>query len=127
MSNEISGISAKLQKIIDLGMIDSWMRGLRDVVPSSSNTPPDFNRHVLAYGSHEDIREHDMTAMVGFRQLIAACSKNNICVHIDSLPEGHIRIEFKPDLKFSSSRVFGVSYTNVLPTIFGKRHDGMGQ
>lgn len=132
MSYEINNLSLPLQKVIDLGEIDRWLRGVARIVPQHSLAQPqatgssglqveehDFNTHTLYYGNSHLITTGDIERMVGFRQLLAAASQQNIRVDVDDLGGGQIEVSFIPDKTFSQSRVFGASYNNVLPALFG--------
>ena len=132
MSHEFSNLSLPLQKVIDLGEIDRWLRGVAGIVPQRSIASPetsiaadihveahDFNTHTLYYGNSHLITTGDIERMVGFRQLLTAASQQNIRVDVDDLGGGQIEVAFVPDKTFSQSRVFGASYSNVLPALFG--------
>lgn len=132
MSHEFNGLSLPLQKVIDLGEIDRWLRGVAGIVPQRSIAVPDaagavdmqaaahdFNTHTLYYGNSHLITTGDIERMVGFRQLLTAASQQNIRVDVDDLGGGQIEVAFIPDKAFSQSRIFGASYSNVLPALFG--------
>lgn len=131
MSYEFNDLSLPLQKVIDLGEIDRWLRGVSGIVPQRSTAQPetastfiqadehDFNTHTLYYGNSHLISTDDIERMVGFRQLLTAASQQNIRVDVDDLGGGQIEVSFTPDKAFSQSRVFGASYSNVLPVLFG--------
>lgn len=133
MSNRFNGISLPLQKVIDLGEIDRWLRGVAEIVPgriisssssvcSLSDGAHDFHSHSLHYGNSHLITERDIERMVGFRQLLASASQQNVRVDIDDHGGGHLEVCFTPNEPFRRSRVFGACYTNVLPVIFSPRH-----
>lgn len=128
MRNNINEIELPLQKVIDLGEIDRWLRGIAQIVPQQDmrkgrngipNAMHDFNRHIMSYAAHGLIGDADVERMVGFRQLISASSKNNVRVDITAPAAGALEVNFGPHEPFSRSRVFGASYANVLPALFG--------
>ena len=117
-------LSKPLQKVIDLGLIDLWLRGIVPLVPKKpkkelSDMAVDFNRHALGYLSVDSIVPADIEPMVGFRQVIAAASQRNIKIEVTMAQSGDIEIAFSPEKPFTESLVFGASYANVLPAIFG--------
>jgi|GEM_PF-1515379 len=136
MPYEFSDLSLPLQKVIDLGEIDRWLRGVAEIVPQRSTAPPDaasdarpllsgvaehdFNTHTLYFGNSHLITTKDIERMVGFRQLLAAASQQNIRVDVDDLGGGQMEVSFAPGEAFSRSRIFGASYSNVLPALFGQ-------
>lgn len=132
MSNRFKGISLPLQKVIDLGEIDRWLRGVAEIVPGRSfaaaptvrplsDGAHDFHSHSLHYGNSHLITERDIERMVGFRQLLASSSQQNVRVDIDDHGGGHLEVTFSPQEPFRRSRVFGACYTNVLPVIFARQ------
>ena len=136
MSNHFNNLSLPLQKVIDLGEIDRWLRGVAELVPLSAETAQgsaqsresctdayevtahDFNTHALYYGNSHLISGGDIERMVGFRQLLAAASQRNIRLDVSDHGGGHLEVSFTPDEPFRASRIFGASYANVLPVIF---------
>ncbi len=121
-----------LQKVIDLGEIDRWLRGVAEIVPARSrhDNPPettrsdtdhDFHSHSLHYGNSHLITERDIERMVGFRQVLSSASQQNVRVDIDNHGGGHMEVSFTPDEPFRASHVFGACYTNVLPVIFARQ------
>lgn len=138
MSYEFSDLSLPLQKVIDLGEIDRWLRGVAGIVPqrctAQQDSPAaetalplievsaqDFNTHTLYFGNSHLITTTDIERMVGFRQLLAAASQQNIRVDVSDLGGGQMEVSFAPNEAFSRSQVFGASYSNVLPVLFGGR------
>lgn len=119
MLGEINKLNPYSQKMIDLGIIDSWLRGICGIVPHCSK-PHGFNKHLLACET-DTIHQDDIIVMTGFRQLIAACSHSDICIEFGFLPDGHIGVEFTPEKNFMHSTIFGASYTNVVPALLGGR------
>lgn len=132
MSKDISNMELPLQKVIDLGEIDRWLREIIPVMPrNSGDNPPDirtaayevthhdFNTHTMAYGTHNLIDNVDIEKMVGFRRLVTACSQANMRVDVTLLGQGNLEVAFTPEEAFSRSRIFGASYANVLPVMFG--------
>lgn len=140
MDNDIKELRLPLKKVLVYGEVDKWLRGVSGLAPVAADpghgvsqekdlhtalhidvTYHDFNTHTLSYGSGQLIDENDIEKMVGFRQLISACSKNNVCLEISNLGQGNLEVSFDPERLFSSSRIFGASYANVLPVLFGVR------
>lgn len=138
MSKDFNELSLPLQKVIDLGEIDRWLRGVAQIVPQSTplreaaeapidHLPlpmveeQDFNCHALYFGNGHLISTNDIERMVGFRQLLTATSQLNVRVDVERLAAGHMEVSFDPDTPFSQSRIFGASYANVLPVLFGRR------
>jgi hypothetical protein len=136
MSYEFSNLSLPLQKVIDLGEIDRWLRGVAEIVPQPSAAvlseavgtatdlpmgviEHDFNTHTLYFGNSHLITTNDIERMVGFRQLLTAASRQNVRVDVDDMGGGQMEVSFTPGEAFSKSRVFGASYSNVLPALFG--------
>jgi len=135
MSQDFKDLSLPLQKVIDLGEIDRWLRGVAEIVPQR-NTPleaqaipvphphgeslQNFNAHTLYFGNSHLIDAADIERMVGFRQLLTAASQQNVRVDVTDMGSGHIEVAFDPDAPFSRSRIFEASYANVLPVIFGR-------
>jgi hypothetical protein len=135
MSKDINNLELPLQKVIDLGEIDRWLREILPMMPRHSTEPStaeremhlaglevthhDFNTHTMAYGTGTRIESDDIEKMVGFRRLITACSQANMRVDVTMLGHGALEVAFNPDESFSRSRVFGASYANVLPVMFG--------
>lgn len=146
MSNHFNSISLPLQKVIDLGEIDRWLRGVAELVPlpeqpedTSSSlqgcnedadgfllSEHDFNSHCLHFGNSHLITSGDIERMVGFRQLLATASQHNIRLDVSDHGGGHLEVCFTPTEPFKGSRIFGASYTNVLPVMF-KRGQGVGR
>ncbi|TAL27424.1 MAG: hypothetical protein EPN97_17335 [Alphaproteobacteria bacterium] len=138
MSKDISNLELPLQKVIDLGEIDRWLREILPMMPrhqTEGSTPEremrmtgyevthhDFNTHTMAYGAGTLIESADIEKMVGFRRLITACSQANMRVDVSMLGHGAIEVAFNPDETFSRSRIFGASYANVLPVMFGLKN-----
>ena len=139
MSHDFSNIKLPLQKVIELGQIDRWLRGIAEIVPHPAPSEPrfsperdmhsgaltvvpqDFNTHILAINAKSLVGTDDIERMVGFRNLLSAASKQNVRVDISSADGKSLEVSFDPDEVFSRSRVFGASYSNVLPAIFSKR------
>lgn len=135
MSRDINNMELPLQKVIDLGEIDRWLREILPMMPRTTGdniqqerdlhsaayevTHHDFNTHTMAYGTHNLIDGADIEKMVGFRKLITACSQANMRVDVTLLGHGSLEVAFNPEESFSRSRIFGASYSNVLPVMFG--------
>ena len=135
MSKDFNNMELPLQKVIDLGEIDRWLREILPMMPRHADDRPqkerdlhsaayevthhDFNTHVMAFGTRNVIDSIDIEKMVGFRRLVTACSQANMRVDISLLGHGGLEVAFNPDESFSRSSVFGASYANVLPVMFG--------
>ena len=135
MSKDINNLDLPLQKVIDLGEIDRWLREILPMMPrhhGEGTTPEremhvaglevthhDFNTHVMAYGTHNLIESSDIEKKPGFRRLLTACSQANMRVDITMLGQGNLEVSFHPEDPFSRSRIFDASYVNVLPVMFG--------
>jgi hypothetical protein len=140
MSKDINNLELPLQKVLDLGEIDRWLRGVAQLVPKPVDPPRqrfsqerdmhsaalevthhDFNTHTICYGTHDLIETGEIEQRVGFRQLLNACSKANVRVDVSLVRHGALEVAFDPDEPFSRSQIFGASYSNVLPAMFGLR------
>ncbi len=131
MSRKIREISPHLQKAVDLGIIDGWFRGLVALTPQQRHAAllhtkeitdrrfQDFNTHTLSYGSYEKISQPEIESMVGFRQLMQACNKNDVQVNVISHGKGALEVSFDPDKTFPLSQVFGARYTKIVPMACG--------
>lgn len=121
-----------MQKVLSLGEIDRWLRGLVPLVPKpeTGNGGPmvtegmeveflDVNTHVMPYDAPQ-IETDDVERMHGFRQLIAACSQADVRVDMALPGHGAVQVVFEPGEVFARSNIFGTSYANVLPVMFGK-------
>ena len=134
MSFDIMDLDLPLQKTLDAGEIDRWLRGLAAMVPRASDpkhdisqerdlpviagmtvTELDMNTHVLGYGSYEKIKEADIEKMVGFTRLTDACKQGNVRIDIINHGKGSLEVTFEPEESFSSSRVFNRNFANVVP------------
>ena len=139
MSRDFKDKSLPLDKVIELGSIDRWLRDIAKMVPKPADpgnsfsqerdlhsvipgyevTALDPNMHVLPFASRDLITDSDIGRMKGFQSLMATASQKNVRVDIASINGDAIEINFEPDEPFSRSRAFGASYANVLPAIFG--------
>lgn len=124
-----------MQKVLSLGEIDRWLRGLVHLVPKHEKNPDqqpqhtdgmeveflDVNTHIMPYDTPL-IENEDIERMHGFRQLVAACSQAN--VKVDMALPGHsaVQVVFEPAEAFSRSMIFGTTYANVLPVMFGAKN-----
>jgi hypothetical protein len=141
MSKDIKELEPRFRNaVLDKSKIDGWLRGISDIVPRSTlleagaveaqPTPGievvehNFNSHTTMDEALRALTPADIEATVGFRQLLAACKKNKVRVDIDFLGHGALEVAFTPDEDFSKSRVFGASYVNVLPVLFGAKPVG---
>lgn len=123
MANKIKSLGHEMQRVIDLGLIDHWLRGLSQIAPrpvsrTAEDYADDFNTHLIGYDSVDSIDAAHIQNLTGCRQLLATCSKNNIFVDLKMSNDGHLSVTFQPELEFKHSTVFGASYHNVLPTLF---------
>ena len=139
MSHDFNDVKLPLQKVIELGLIDRWLRGVAKIVPHASVSEPrfsperdlhssaltvvqqDFNTHILAINAKSHVGNDDIERMVGFRNLLSAASKQNVRVDVSSADGKSLEVAFDPDEVFARSRVFGASYSNVLPAIFTRK------
>ena len=137
MSKDFKHLKPAVDRTINLGIIDNWLRGVCGMVPeSSAKKQPstqeqeiegmdvvflDANTHTLSYGSHELIKEADIEKMVGFAQLVKACSQNNVRLDFANAGQGNLVVDFTPEEPFTKSEVFGAKFTNVLPGVFGMK------
>ncbi len=132
MASNFNRLKLPLQKFIDLGLTDRWLREIADIIPRRAPQIPeipgaetsdadslqpgyDFNTHITHYTATiapEEIRE-----MIGFRKLLQACARSNVKIGIEISPAKVLKVRFDPSTPFSQSIVFGVSYTNVLPML----------
>ncbi len=139
MSRDFKDKSLPLDKVIELGSIDRWLRDIAKIVPKPADPGHSFSQerdlhsvvpgydvaaldphmHVLPFASRDLITEADIERMKGFQSLMATASQKNVRVDISSVNGDAIEINFEPDEPFSRSQAFGVSYANVLPAIFG--------
>ena len=134
MSKDLNNLDLPMQKVLSLGEIDRWLRGLVHLVPKpeKAHAEPaqtegmeveflDVNTHIMPYDTPL-IENEDIERMHGFRQLVAACSQANVKVEM-ALP-GHsaVQVIFEPAEAFSRSMIFGTTYANVLPVMFGAKN-----
>ena len=123
MANKIKSLGHEMQRVIDLGLIDHWLRGLSQITPrpisrDAQDYVDDFNTHLIAYDCVDSIDAAQIQNLAGCRQLLATCSKNNVLVDLKISNDGHLSVSFQPECEFKRSTVFGASYHNVLPTLF---------
>jgi hypothetical protein len=105
------GRKLPLQKIINLGIVDHWFRGLSVLTPQhgAHDMPPhddtyNFNRHILHHGT--ELTRAEIEKSAGFKQLVQSCSKNDVCVDISGGMD-ELEVLFMPERGFSDSCVFG--------------------
>ena len=133
MGNKIKSLGYEMQRVIDLGLIDNWLRGLSEITPrplsrDAADYADDFNTHLIAYDCIEGIEPAHIQNLQGCRQLLTTCDKRDVSVEVKILDDGHLSVAFQPENQFKSSRVFGASYHNVTPAPFarsGRRNEGM--
>lgn len=137
MSKDFKHLKPAVDKTINLGIIDNWLRGVCGMVPESVHkkqatvqeqeidgvevTFLDANTHTLCFGSHELIKESDIEKMVGFAQLVKTCSQSNVRLDLANMGQGNLVVDFTPEEPFTKSEVFGAKFTNVLPGVFGMK------
>ncbi|MEZ0226244.1 MAG: hypothetical protein ACAH83_16935 [Alphaproteobacteria bacterium] len=135
MSKDINNLELPVQKFIDIGELDRWLREILPMMPrhhTESSTPErdlrnasyeitqhDFNTHTTPYTVGPLVGDDDIEKMVGFRRLITACSQANMRLDVIRIAHGPLKVIFNPDETFSQSRIFDASYANVLPVMFG--------
>lgn len=139
MSKDSKGQSAEFKRVLELGAVDLWLRGLADLVPKPSD--PDYgfsqerdlhsvmpgievahldtNVHILPFAAHNIVGDRDIERIRGFQSLMATASQKNVRVDVENVNGDALEVTFDPDEPFSRSRAFGASYANVLPAIFG--------
>lgn len=106
-------LSETMQRFIDLGLIDSWLRGLTDIVPyrhSFSETSPAegaFNTHMIGYETAGAITPEQVINLRGFQKLVACAESRDIAFSCHNGTEGYLKITFHPDRPFSATRIFG--------------------
>ena len=114
-----------MQRVIDLGLIDSWLRGLSEIIPRPrhGSLPHDntYNTHMIYFDSAEHIGSEDIVKLTGLGQLLTGCTQQDIGLNVRLHDENHLRVEFKPDLPFASTSVFDTAYGNVVPTSFKRK------
>lgn len=125
MANKIKSLGHEMQRVIDLGLIDHWLRGLSQIAPRPTSRDPadyadDFNTHLIAFDCVDSIQASHIQNLAGCRQLLATCSKHDIVIDLKISNDGHLSVTFRPELEFKHSTVFGASYHNVLPTLFAR-------
>lgn len=140
MSKDFKDMKSVHQRMMELGSIDRWLRGVAGIVPQPS--PPDYsfsqerdmhsitglevayldsNLHILPFGDTGKVADDEIEKMKGFRDIVNAASQNNVRVDIANVSGSALEISFDPDEPFSRSRIFGASYANVLPALFGSK------
>lgn len=125
MANKIKSLGYEMQRVIDLGLIDHWLRGLSQITPRPLSRDPadfadDFNTHLIAFDSTDSITADHIQNLTGCRQLLATCNKHDVFVEMKFNEDDHLSVVFQPEHQFKKSVVFGASYHNVLPTLFNK-------
>ncbi len=114
-----------MQRVIDLGLIDSWLRGLSEIIPRPRHgTMPDdnaYNTHMIYFDSAEHIGSTDISKLTGLGQLLTGCTQQDIGITVTLDDERHLRVEFRPELPFASTTVFETGYGNVVPTSFKRK------
>lgn len=139
MSKDIKDKSLPLDKVIELGKIDRWLRGIADLVPHPSDPGERFsqerdlhakvpgfdvaaldsNHHVLSFNSRDLIGDKDIEGMRGFGMVMKTAAQRNVRIDVSSVNGDALEISFDPEETFARSRAFGASYANVLPVLFG--------
>jgi hypothetical protein len=141
MAKDIKDLSLPLNKVIELGQVDRWLRGIADIVPQPTDHSDDVmqerelhsslpgltvsvlnsNAHILPFAETDLVEKSDITRMKGFQQLIQSASRSNVRVDIDSVGGAALEVNFEPDEPFSRSQVFGATYANVIPAVIGAK------
>ena len=125
MANKIKSVSLEMQRVIDVGLIDCWLRGLCDITPRPRHGQPaddgGYNTHMIYFDSAEAIGSADIIKMTGLGQLLTGCTQHDVGVNIKLADEHHLRVEFKPELSFAATAVFDTAYGNVVPTVFKRK------
>ena len=145
MAKDIKDLSLPLNKVIELGQVDRWLRGIANIVPHPTDHSDevlqerelhaslpgltvavlDSNAHILPFAETNLVEQSDITRMKGFQQLIQSASRSNVRVDVDSVGGAALEVNFEPDEPFSRSQVFGATYTNVLPAVIGAKPIGI--
>lgn len=110
-----ASLSETMQHFIDLGLIDSWLRGLANIVPhrqeTSHRTSPllagDFNTHMVGYENPDIISAEKITHLRGFQSLLQKARQKNIAFSCYNASEGYLKIVFHPEKGFTETRIFG--------------------
>ncbi len=128
MASKVKCLGYEMQKVIDLGLIDQWLRGLCEIVPRSALTHPrpvddEFNTHLIAYECTDAINTLHIQNLTGFHQLLSASAQQNVAVDIYLRKNGYLMVSFKPERQFKLSQVFNARYMNVVPRLFAKGRD----
>jgi hypothetical protein len=118
MSFEINDLQLPLQKLIDAGIVDSWLRGIALLTPQGL---PDLNHYTHKFDPHSGITPREIERLQGFRQLLQSCAKNDVCVDISNAEPGKLTVAFDPGAPFAQSKVFNSAYARVIPVAFGNR------
>jgi hypothetical protein len=141
MAKDFKDLSLPLNKVIELGQVDRWLRGIADIVPQPTDHAEqvmqerelhaslpgvtvavlDSNAHILPFAETNLIEQSDITRMKGFQQLIQSASRSNVRVDIESVGGAALEVIFEPDEPFSRSQVFGATYANVIPAVIGAK------
>lgn len=139
MSKDFKDKSLPLDKVIELGKIDRWLRDLAGLVPHPTDPGEKFsqerelhasvpgfevarlnsNHHVLSFNSRDLIADRDIEAMRGFGMVMKTAAQRNVRIDVSSVNGDALEISFDPEETFSRSQAFGASYANVLPVLFG--------
>ncbi len=145
MAKDIKDLSLPLNKVIELGQVDRWLRGIADIVPHPTDHSDDVqqerelhaslpgltvavldsNAHILPFAETNLVEQSDITRMKGFQQLIQSASRSNVRVDVDSVGGAALEVNFEPDEPFSRSQVFGATYANVIPAVIGAKPMGV--
>ncbi len=138
MSKDINNMERSFQKVIEVGEIDRWLRDMLPMMPRTSSdsiqqeremhtagyevTHHDFNTHTITLSEANLIDQTDIERMVGFGKLLAACSQVDMRVDVSLLHHGALEVAFNPEESFARSQIFGASYSNVVPVVFGLKN-----
>lgn len=115
MLNNINKLKLPLREILELGKVDSWLRGIADITPRSlPEQPYNMNLYTLAF-SGILIGPKNIHKMSGFQKLLKASLRNDVRVDVRLSNEGSIEVQFDPESSFSKSTLFGEAPARVLP------------
>ena len=101
-------LSPQMNKIIRLGEIDRWLRGLADMVAKHASALPMHMDHLLPK-SAGDLSQANIEDTIGFRRLIASCALKNTGLQVEMSQDDNLNISFPDGKEFSDSVIFGVS------------------
>ena len=124
MSNDIRGLKLPLEKMLARGEMDRWLRGISGIVPVPVLSAAELQTDPFNVHSHATAGTgvSEIKAMVGFRQLLQACTRNDIRVDIELRDDSTLKVRFEPTEPFSRSSIFGAGRSNVVPMVMLRPH-----